>query len=157
MSVGGVNAKFIKTQIDAVRVAIGRDITVYTQKITNCTICVASGYYNPLNDNSWYFLCPQCAGNFYLPTVDATTVLARVHWTDREGITASPGGKYYIGDAYAHVDPQYLTLMENAQKDSGKVVVDGQDMQILKINPQGAPTINRLKIILKGMGDRPST
>jgi len=34
-------------------------------------------------------------------------------------------------------------------------VVDGQDFSILRINPLGAPEVNRVRAILKGVGSRP--
>lgn len=151
-----INKSFIKAQIDAVRSSIGRNITIYTQAKTACTICVASGYYDSVANSSWYFTCPQCSGNYWIETAVATEILARVHWVSNEGITATPGGKYYLGDANITVDPEYTLLLESAQNESSKVVVDGQDMEIIRINPLGAPEINRVRAILRGMGDRPN-
>lgn len=147
---------FIKNDIDFVRDIIGRDVTIYAPKISECLECVASGYYDPLSDTSFNVMCPQCKGSFWINHVDATTINARVHWVSNEGITATPGGKYFLGDAQITVDPCYLELLESAQNDAGKVVVDGQDMQILRINPMGAPEVNRVRAILRGMGGRPN-
>ena len=47
-----------------------------------------------------------------------------------------------------------MSLLQSAQNEIGKVVVDGQDMQIIRINPLGAPDITRVRAILKGMGQR---
>lgn len=91
-----------------------------------------------------------------MPASTETPVLARIHWSNDEQITATPAGKYYVGDAYIHIQPEYLELAEAAQSERGKVVIDNHNMQITKIIPQGAPTINRYKLILKGMGDRPA-
>lgn len=151
-----INKSFIKAQIDAVRDTIGRNVTVYTQFPTACPICVASGYFDSVNNNSWYVTCPQCSGDYWLSTTTTTEVLARVHWVSNEGITMTPGGKYFLGDAQITVDPEHWDLLQSAQKDSGKVVVDGQDMEIVRINPLGAPEINRIRAILKSMGDRPN-
>lgn len=67
---------------------------------------------------------------------------------------ATPGGKYFLGDAQITVDPCHTEVFQSAQNDAGKVVVDKQDMQIMRINPMGAPEINRVRIVLKGMGGR---
>ena len=150
-----VSKPYIKNQIDIVREKIGRTVTVYTPRHDPCSICAASGYYDPISDNSFYVKCPQCHGNYWLATVDATEILARVHWVQDEAITATPGGKYYLGDAQITIDNKYRELAEKAQNDSGKIVVDNHDMQILRISPMGAPEINRYRIILRGMGDRP--
>jgi hypothetical protein len=150
-----VNAQWIQDRIDEVRGYIGRNVTFHVPSLTPCTLCVASGYYDPVNDITTFFTCPICAGQYYLPTTTTTEVLARIHWTSDEAITATPGGKFYTGDANIHISPDYLSLAESTQTEKGKVVIDGHDMTILKIIPQGAPTINRYRLILKGDGQRP--
>jgi hypothetical protein len=114
-----------------------------------------SGFYDSLNNNSWHTTCPECNGDFWKNITVSTEVLARVHWVSNEAITATPGGKYFLGDAHITVDPTYTELLESAQNDAGKVVVDGQDMEIIRINPMGAPEINRVRAILKSVGTRP--
>lgn len=155
MTLPGVNVPFVKAQIDAVRRKIGRNVTVYTPNSAACLECTASGYYDPMSDTSWNTTCPQCNGAFWLANIQSTEILARVHWVSNEGIQATPGGKYFLGDAQITVDPCHLELLESAQNEMGKVVVDGQDMQIIRINPMGAPEINRVRAILRGMGGRP--
>ena len=155
MAVPKVNPAFIKAQIDSARDSIGRNITVYTPKTTACVECVASGYYDPVSDTSFNVVCPTCGGLFWQNEMDSTEVLARVHWVSNEAIQVTPGGKFFLGEAQVTVDPSYLSLLEAAQSDSGKVVVDGQDMAITKINPLGAPEVNRVRAILRGMGGRP--
>ena len=156
MAIPGFNKDFLKAQIDSVRESIGRDVTIYTSKSTVCVDCVASGFYDPVSDTSFNVVCPQCSGAGWLTSVDATTVLARIHWVTNEGIKVTPGGKYFLGDAQITVDPSYTSLLEAAQNDAGKVVVDGQDMEIIRIDPKGAPEINRVEAVLKGMGYRPN-
>lgn len=152
-----VNAAWMKSKIDEVREAIGRDVTFYTSAETACPLCTASGYLDPQSGGSYYYMCPTCSGSGYTSTVEATVVNARVHWNNDELRTATPGGKYYVGEATLGIDIPYLDLAERTQNESGKVVVDGHDMQITKIVPVGAPIINRYRIILRNMGDRPTT
>lgn len=155
MAIPGFSETELKAQIDSVRETIGRIVEIYTPSNTACVLCVASGYYDPVSDTSYYITCPVCAGSYWRESVTATEVLARIHWVSNEAITATPGGKYFLGDAQITVDPSYRTLLESAQNEAGKVVVDGQAMQIIRINPMGAPEINRVRAILKGMGNRP--
>lgn len=150
----GVDKSYVKSQIDQARDVLGRIVDVHTPRRDACSICLPSGYYDSRTDTSFYTQCPVCKGTYYLNTTDVTGVLARVHWVQDEAITATPGGKYYLGDAQITVDIKYRTLFEAAQP-NGKVVVDGHDMGIVKISPMGAPEINRYRIILKGTGDRP--
>lgn len=141
-----VNKGYVKSKIDLVRRQIGRNVTFYTSKSSICTDCVASGFYNPATDTSFNFVCPLCKGSAYTNSVEPTEVLARVHWAGDERITATPGGKYYVGECTLTIDPSYHELAQDAQKDAGKVVVDGRDMFITGIDPLGAPEINRIRL-----------
>jgi hypothetical protein len=151
-----ISAESLKAKIDAFREEIGRNITFYVSSLEPCTLCLPSGYYDATNDTTTYFTCPVCDGQYYLPTKTETEVLARVHWVSDQAVTATPGGKYYVGDCNVHIDPTYRTLAESAQSNTGGVIVDGHDMQIQKIIPQGAPSINRTRVILTNKGSRPS-
>jgi hypothetical protein len=150
----GIDKEYIKDRIDSVRDAIGRNVTIYTPKTTACLECVASGWYDAATNSSFNITCPQCNGVYWLASVDSIEILARIHWVSNEGIVATPGGKYFLGDAQITVDPCHTELLQSAQNEMGKVVVDGQDMQIMRINPMGAPEVNRVRAILKSMGAR---
>jgi hypothetical protein len=147
-----ITSDYVKSKIDAVREQIGREVTFYTLQSDKCSDCVASGYYDPLTNTSWNFVCPICKGTGWSNSVDATIVNARIHWAGDEKIQMTPGGKFYVGDCQLTVDPTYHSLAQEAMKDSGKVVVDGRDMRITAINPMGAPTVNRIRLVCKGMG-----
>lgn len=151
-----VNAAAMKSRIDAARQEIGRDVTFHTILGIACPLCTASGYLNPLSGDSYYYQCPTCSGQGYTNVTEATVVKARIHWTNDELRTASSVGKYYVGDCTLGVDIPYRELAERTQNESGKVVVDGHDMQIQKIIPVGAPIINRYRLVMKNMGDRPA-
>jgi len=149
-----INADYIKQQIDAVRNEIGREVSIYTPIKSACVRCTASGFYDSLTDHSIFFTCPECKGTFWKDALEETVILARVHWTSNEAINVTAGGKYYSGDSYIHVDPSYHSLLKTAM-DGGKVIIDSQEMSIIKINPMGTPHINRYKAILKGNGSSP--
>lgn len=151
-----VNREWIKKQIDSTRESIGRNVMFYTTVSTACPLCTASGFYNETLDSTFYYNCPVCAGSYYLTTVSGHEILARVHWTNDEAVTASPGGKYFLGDATATIDPSYRGVAEATQEETGKVVIDNHDMQIIKIIPMGAPEPNRYRVVLKNTGERPS-
>lgn len=150
-----IDPDWIKATIDTVRENIGRYVTFYTVAKSACPLCESGDLYDPINDVSFNVLCPTCAGAYWLEAAVGTEVLARVHWVNDEQITATPGGKFWLGEAHVTIDPSYLELAEECQSESGKVVVDKHNMQITKILPMGAPTINRIRVILKNMGDRP--
>ena len=149
-----INGLWIKEQIDSVREAIGRDVTFYSVTRASCSLCTASGYYDTVNDTTYYFNCPVCRGQYWIDTQVGTNVLARIRWSNDQAITATPGGRYYLGDATATIEDKYLPIAELAFKDTGKVLVDSHEMQIIKIIPEGAVSLNRYKVILKGYGDK---
>lgn len=144
----------IKRDIDNLRGDIGREILVYTPTRNPCSICTTGDYYDPINDKSVYIKCPECKGEFWRNDFKENKVLARVHWTTNEAMNMTPGGKYYTGDAYAHIDPEYHSIVQAAQSE-GYVIMDGQRLTITKISPEGVTAINRYKLILKGAGNRP--
>lgn len=146
----------IKKDIDILREGIGRTIHIFTPTRNPCSICTSGGYYDPLNDKSVFIKCPECAGAFWRADLLDHVVLARVHWTTNEVQNITPGGTYFTGDAYAVIDPEFHSLAQEAQEFGGKVTIDGQDMTIIKISPEGAQSTNRYKLILKGTGKRPS-
>lgn len=86
--------------------------------------------------------------------MEETTINARVHWTGNEAINATPGGKFFTGDGYFHVEPEKHELLQECMN-GGYVLIDEQEMNIIRINPQGAPEINRYRAIVKGKGGSP--
>jgi len=91
---------------------------------------------------------------FWLENAIGVEVLARVHWVNDEAITATPGGKYYLGQATLTINIDDLETAQRTESEGGKVVIDDHNMQITKIIPMGAPDINRYRVICNGMGDR---
>lgn len=138
--IDNIDALGIKSIIDTVRERIGRNIIFH---VPNAHADL-TGLYNPISDTR------------YQMTTTDHTVLARIHWTNDEAITASPGGKFFHGDGYVVIDPSYLSIAQGAQQEGGSVTVDGREMTISKIIPVGAPTINRYRLILTGVGQRPT-
>jgi hypothetical protein len=150
-----VDKDWIRQIINGVREEIGRYVTFHTSAMSACPLCTASGYYDSINDNTYYFTCPICNGKYYLPVTTQTEVLARVHWTNAEGITATPGGKFFTGTASITIEDKYYSIAESTQTNEGKVVVDGYSMSITKIIPEGAPETNRYRVVLQNQGGRP--
>lgn len=150
-----INRDWVKDTIDSVRENIGRYATFYTVDLSACPLCVTNDLYDPVNDVSFNIYCPTCSGKYWTEQAVGHEILARVHWVNDEQITATPGGKYWIGEATLTINIADIDIAEQCQNESGKVVVDGHDMQIVRIIPLGAPDINRYRVILKNMGDRP--
>lgn len=137
-----INAEAIKAKIDNVRSLLGRDVTFYTPIAGQNPDFTASGYYDPMMYTG------------YKPTLETTTVLARIHWTTDERITATPGGKFFAGDCVLTIDPTYEELAQRAMLDASKVVVDGRDVNVIGIDPKGAPEVNRIRLVCKAVGSK---
>lgn len=152
MTIGPVNKDYIKQKVDAVREQIGRTVVVNTPAVTGCSICVPSGYLDTFSNTSTYIKCPVCRGSYWVETMEQTTLLARVHWVADEGMGVTPGGKFFVGEASMHVDPSYHSLMQETQA-KGFITIDGQEMQIVRIDPRGLD-INRLRIVLRSRGTK---
>lgn len=146
----------MKKQIDSARESIGRNVIFYTTVSGACTICVASGYLDSINNISTYYNCPECSGSYWKNSKVGTEVLARVHWVTDEAVTATPGGKYYLGDATVTIEKSHLELAMACQSETGTVEVDGREMTITRIQPIGAFDISRYRVILTGTGSRPN-
>ena len=130
-----------------------RDIFLYTNVKTACSLCLASGSYDAVKDASFKITCPECGGKYWVLTFIPNAIPARIHWTDDEMIQATPGGKFYVGDAFAKINAEYLPLAQACQESTqGKVVVYNHDMTITKIVPMGAFDQNQYKLILKTIG-----
>ena len=155
MSIVGPNEAFLRAQIDAVRNAIGRNVTFYIPSGVPCSLCSASGYLDTYNGISYYTTCPICAGSYYINSAQAHIILARVRFTNDEAIVATPGGKYFTGDATVTIAPEYLNIAQQTQVEGGEVLVDNHKMEIVKIIPLGTIQTNRLRVVLKNMGGRP--
>jgi len=128
-------------------------VTFYYSNQTACSLCDTNNLYDAIKDISFNVLCPICKGTYCLDNAVAVEVLARVHWVNDEAITATPGGKYYLGQATLTINIDDLETAQKAQSESGKVVIDDHDMQITKIIPMGFD-INRYRVICNNMGDR---
>lgn len=148
---------FIKGQIDDVRNNIlGREVYFNRPVKSACSLCTASGYYNALTSGTYYVNCPICSGTYWISAIESNAVIARIHWVNDEAMQVTPGGKFFIGEASATIDPSYLDLAESCQNNEGSVTVDGHEMEIVRIMPMGAPEINRYRVVLRNTGDRPA-
>lgn len=136
----GISPATIKGPIDSVRRQIGRMVTFNVPSDSSSL----TQLYNPATDNRFRL------------THRKVEVLARIHFTNDEAVTATPGGKYYIGESYVVVDPSDLPTAQATQEQGGFVTVDNRNFEISKIIPVGAPSINRYRLILIGMGNRPN-
>jgi len=140
---------------DTILPGIQRIIYLYTTSKSACPTCLAATDYDSVNDCSFNPKCAICKGAYWVLTEVANAVPARIRWTNDQNITATPGGKYYVGDATAKIGLKYYDLAMSCQTFTGHVLVDGHDMTISKIVPVGTPIITQYHLVLKNMGNSP--
>jgi hypothetical protein len=142
-------------QVETVKLGeISRDITLYTNSKAACPVCSEANDYDATADASYNIVCAVCKGAYWVITQVANLVPARVHWTNDEFVTATPGGKYYVGEVHAKIDAAYLSLAQACQSFDSRVTVDGQEMTISRIVPLGTIEILQYQLILKGAGSK---
>lgn len=150
-----VDSALIRETISQFRQQIGRMVTFAVPDKTQCPVCISGGFIDTNTGNSWNFNCPTCKGSGWVNTMKETQVLARIHWTHDEALSITPGGKYFVGDCRFHIDPDDYPTATAAHTEDGRVYVDGHEMTITKILPEGTPTINRVMVICANAGSKP--
>ena len=132
--------------IDAIREAIGRDITIYVT--VSGVACTASGcFLDPVTNLSTNPFCVTCEGKHWIDTVSGYEVLAHVRHGPLDIPWMQSAGDIYKGDTTIQI--KYTVLNSNAVDNASYYEVDGRIYLAESVNPRGVQDINRLIIILK--------
>jgi len=129
--------------IDAIRGAIGRDVTFY---------CVASSYgcpvcnLDPATGTSDDSFCPVCSGKYYIDVITGVTVSAVISWGPSDKLNWESGGQFLGGDCVIQID--LTPFNEEVVKRTKFVSVDSRIMEIRKIVRRGVRTLNRMLLSL---------
>jgi len=133
------------TVIDAIRDAIGRDITIYTT--VSGIPCPASGCsLDPVTNLSTNQFCDTCKGEYWINTVSGVTVLAHVRLRNVDIPVWTVGGLIVDGDA--QVQLKYTETNINAIDNAEYFDVDGKQFVKKDISLRGVPTVNRVVVTL---------
>jgi hypothetical protein len=140
-----VNITFPDTKpvIDAIRNAIGRNITFVLDTITNCTVCSL----DPVTGGSTDPFCTTCGGKYYIVTDANHIVLAHVTNGRVDQLGWASGGQFEEGDCRAQLD--YTTVNDGYVANARKIIVDGKEYRIKNKEYRGAPQINRIILYLR--------
>jgi len=134
---------FEKEVVDAIRGAIGREVTFYVvASSTPCPICDLDPVTNTSTD-SW---CPVCSGEYWLYTYSGVPLDAHVSWGYSEQLGWVQGGQLAEGECRVQIEylPENVTVVDNSKW----VEVDGKKMQIVKKTLRGVKTLNRILVDL---------
>lgn len=132
--------------IDAIRSAIGRDITI------NVTVsgipCPVSGCeLDPITNLSTNQFCQTCNGFHWINTTSGFTVKAHVTWKPSEFDEWVSGGKVVDGDCLVQI--KYTVANLNAVDNAKNYIVDGKTLVKSDIIYRGVPELNRILVALE--------
>jgi hypothetical protein len=134
----------VKSTIDDIRSAIGREITVTNiVSVSGCSVCSL----DPINNSSTDPFCPICSGFYWIITTSGTDILGHVHWGPAEVNSALPGGQIYEGDCVVTIE--YTLANDALIKSAEYFTVDGVKMSLNKLSYRGKKDINRIRLALK--------
>ena len=128
--------------IDAIRGAIGREVTFYLVTYSGCSVCGL----DPVTDTSTDPFCTTCGGKYWVPVYSGYTTSGHITWGKVDNLNWVTGGKFFTGDCRLQV--KYSTEMITVLEDTEYVEVDGMKMRIDSKDYRGVPNINRIVLSL---------
>ena len=129
--------------VNAIRDAIGRNVTFVVTMESDCPTCVL----DPVTNTSTDSFCPTCSGYGYIRTQSGYTVNAHITWGGADILNWQTAGQLFDGDCRIQVEHIPATVTVLNLKPS-YVLVDGKKMSIRKKILRGVPSINRILIDL---------
>jgi hypothetical protein len=137
-----------KTQIDSMRLAIGRTVEFKVENKVDCPICVL----DPITNTSSDPFCPTCSGYGYLITHSGYPVLAHITWGPIDYLNWVSGGQLSDGDCRIQIEYSVINL--NLVDTAHTVVIDTKKMRITKKAFRGAKELNRIILDLDEEGSQ---
>lgn len=132
---------------NAIRNAIGRNVTFITKTEELCPTCDL----DPVSNTSTDSFCPTCSGVGYIYTISGYTVKAHVTWAGDSILNWQSAGQLFDGDCRIQVEyiPDTVTVVGICDY----IVVDSKRLTIKKKILRGVPEINRILLDLKEQED----
>jgi len=128
--------------IDAIRSAIGREVTFYAEYSVPCSACTL----DPVTNTSTNSFCLVCSGEGYVITYSGTTLTGHVTHYPSEIMQWSTGGQYIEGDCRVQIKytPANITVVDTASY----AIIDGKKFDVRKKIMRGFRELNRILIDL---------
>lgn len=131
--------------INAIRDAIGRQITFQTVVTAPCT---ASGCgVDPITNTAINSFCTVCSGKGYTTTISGDLYTAHITWKPEGILNWIVGGQYYTGDCLVQVE--YTDDSIDVINGAKYVVVDDKRLRMKGKILRGVPAINRVLLELE--------
>jgi hypothetical protein len=124
--------------IDAIRGAIGREVTFVTSTLSGCYACTLDPVSNT-STNSW---CTVCSGKYWIATYSGTLVSGHITWGQSDILNWYSSGQQFDGDVRIQVKNTVanLSLIDNCDW----IQVDDHCVEIKKRTLRGVQTLNRI-------------
>lgn len=129
--------------IDAIRGAIGRDVTFYV--LAGSLPCPACDL-DPTTNTSTNSFCEICSGVYWINTYSGVSISGHVTWNDHDMLTWQTGGQLFDGDCRIQIKytPENITVLDNTKW----VEIDGKTLEIKRRNMRGVQQVNRIILSL---------
>ena len=126
----------------------GRNVDlVYVESLSGCSACTL----DPITNTSTNSFCVVCSGNYWIEHTMVSGVLSHITWKYLDKLDWVPGGQFLNGDCQIKF-PIFLSGIETVVDNLKSAIVDGRDMEPVKVDKRGSPEINRILITLQERG-----
>lgn len=124
--------------VNAIRGAIGRNVTFVTREETPCPVCSL----DPITNTSTDSFCLTCSGEYWIPVYSGITLSGHITWGHLDKTEWVAGGQYFEGDCRVQIayTPSGVFAAENAEW----IEVDEKQLEIKKKIFRGVQTLNRI-------------
>lgn len=126
--------------IDAIRDAIGRNVTFVTVSSIACTASGCS--LDPVTNTGTNSFCTTCSGLYWIPSFSNYTVKAHVTWGNADQLNWVTGGQLFEGDCRIQLKYTQELLTEIERTDY--ILVDNKRFEVKSKIYRGVPEINRV-------------
>jgi hypothetical protein len=126
--------------IDAIRGAIGRDVTFVTHVVSGCSASGCS--LDPVTNTSTNSYCLSCSGTYWISTYSGTLISGHITWGQADIVNWYSSGQQFDGDCRIQIKytVSNLSLIDNCDW----LQVDDHCLSIKKRTLRGVQTLNRI-------------
>jgi hypothetical protein len=126
--------------VDAIRNAIGRPVTFYTEHRVDCSGCSI----DPITNTSTNSFCPVCSGVGYIVSYSGVVISGHITHAPSEQMQWVTGGQLVDGDCRVQIKyaPETVTFLGTVSH----AEIDGSTFDVRKWMLRGVPSVNRILI-----------
>lgn len=123
---------------------IGRPVSFYNvATLSGCSLCSL----DPITDNSTDSFCPQCSGEYWIPTYSGWQMTAHITYGQVDDKMWITGG--IVDNGQITVKVMWSGGVADYINESEYVLVDGREYDVVSVMERGVPEVNRILVKLK--------